>query len=126
MDKINDLFFSVQNRDPLDVLLQTLAMSALAILVIWLCQVLWFRYLRKAHPREPVDVLYQLAMLRSLITYIFLLAVLFFFAIKINGLHTFRWSDPDFYLALLPFLLTFLIPVLLYIVGYSRLMKLIK
>lgn len=126
MDIIHDLFFSVQNRDPLDLLLQFLALAAVAFLVIWLCQLIWFRVLRKSHPGEPVDIIYQLAMLRSLVTYLFLVAVLFFFMIRINGLHTFRWSDPGFYLALLPFLLIFLIPVLLYFVRYSRLMKLIK
>ncbi|MFA0960220.1 hypothetical protein AB9P05_00280 [Roseivirga sp. BDSF3-8] len=126
MNDIIQFLFSVNNREPLDILLQTLALAAIAVIVIWLAQLVWFRTLRNSHPGEPVDVLYNLALLRSLVSYMILLAVFFFFMIKINGLHAFRWSEPAFYLAMLPLLIVFLIPLLVYLIRYSRLMNLIK
>lgn len=126
MDTLRELYFGLNNTDPVDLLLQTLVLVGTALLLIWLARIVWFRALRSNHPGEPVDILYQIAVLRSHITFMFLFAVYFFFLIKVNGLHAFRWSSGAFYLGLLPVILMFLIPLVLYFVRYNRLMNLLK
>lgn len=126
MDTVKDLFFNINNTSPVDLLLQTLVLIGASLLVIWLARVFWFRSLRSSHPSEPVDVLYHIAVLRSYITFMVVFAIYFFFLIKLNGLHAFRWSDGSFYLGLLPVILMFILPLVLYFVRYSRLIKLLK
>ena len=126
MKQIIDLIFLVERPSPVELVLQLLILGLLSMLILWLAMIFWSRILRKANTKEPIDVSMKLSYMRSLLTYLFCFVIYFFFLIRVNGLHAFYWDRPEFYLAMAPRILIFLVLIAFFVNQYNKLLKLLK
>lgn len=120
-------FFGLQYADTTELLLRVLLLIAVSAVIIWLIYLLVAKLIPpKPQRRIHRDHFLRLSFLSSLTIFLLIFNVYIFFLIKLNGLHSFYWLQPRFYLNILPQLIILLGLILLYFANYSFFTKSLK
>lgn len=126
MDIFKDYFLGLDYLGPLQISLRLLCLFAIAGLLLWLLWLGIYALEMRKSKRLHADVLRPLSLFKALIAFMVLYAVYFFFLIKVNGLHVFRWTFMPFYTGISPQLLLFVTAMILFFASYGRFTKKFK
>ena len=124
MGLISDLLFSVTYSGVYNLLLKIIVLFMVSIILFWLVNLIIAKVYKKVKIHR--DYFLMLNFITSLVICFFVYNLYLFFYIKLVGIHTFEWTNPYFYLAILNHILLYIIAIILYVVYYTRFVKILK
>ena len=107
-----------------DISRESLMGQVLYLFVIWIIQLIIIK-LGKKHLVKREELL-KISLLISLVVYFVFLSIYFGLIINYNGIHQFRWTEPKFYLGILPLIITYIAIITVYIITSVRFNKPLK
>jgi len=98
---------------------------AISALLLYLIQFILTKLLfKKSEQRKEINI--KLAFLWSMVIYILLFNVYWYFLVFLNGVDAFNWSTPSFYLGILAQILIFVGVVVYFFIKSAALTKIIN
>ena len=123
MEFFKDLFFKVDYTNVPFVLSRIAIFGVLSMAIIWL---LWTILSKKMYVRNeklPKEYKLKLAFIWSLIFYYLVFNIYLFFFFKRNGMDSFQWNNPKFYLEISSHLICIIAVIILFLVKQHQLTK---
>ena len=124
METLNNLFWGIVFISFLETIIKTIFLLLLSFLIIWLIQLITVK-LVKRHKVKREELL-KITFLTSLVAYFLFFSIYLGLLIRHNGLHTFQWAEPGFYLGIIPVIVTFLAVSSIFIFATVRFNKPLK
>lgn len=122
--------FLFEFATPIGLLWRFLAIIGISVFILWLFITVYMHYFYKEE-KQPFTLTWKFSFLKSIIFYVLLFSVYFFFLIKINGIHWFDWMKfplnlNNIYFLISPEILIFLGAIALFYYQKFQINKLIK
>lgn len=128
MEYLKDVFFNLSYTE-MGLVAQRIILFLLAsALVVWLLWMAIVKYLplgfmpnskaiaknRKLHLTREAKI--KFSFLLALAGYIVVFSIFLYHVIKQNGLHSFRWSETEFYFGILPHILSLITAIVTFLI----------
>lgn len=120
--RIENLFSLIIN----DLNLFYIKLFLIPTLVFFILYLIYMINLKFTKPKDSIIISSKVALLNSILQIIFIYNIIFFFIIKYNGLFVFKWSNNNYRSNILFMLLPFILPYLILILLYFRTEKNIR
>jgi len=126
MEFLIDLFFKLDYTNLPFVLTRIIVFVLSSALIIWALWAILSKQMYKKNDKLPKEYKLKLAFIWSLIFYYVIFSIYLFFFFKRNGIESFHWSNPKFYLEVSGHLISIIASILVFLISQFRLANSIK
>ena len=126
MEFSTDLFFKVDDTSLSLVLYRIVVFVLLSAAIIWLLWAFLSKKMYQKNDKLPKEYKLKLTFIWSLTGYFVIFSVYLFFFFKRNGIDSFHWSDPKFYLGIAAHLICIVAAIVLYLIIQFQLANSLK
>ena len=126
MEFLIDLFFKTDYTNLPFVFGRTAVFVLLSIAIIWLLWTFLSKRMYQKNDRLPKEYKLKLAFMWSLIFYYVIFSIYLFFFFKRNGIDSFQWENPKFYLEISSHLISIIAAIVWYLFKQYQLTKELK
>ncbi len=126
MEFLIDLFFKTDYTNLPFVLCRIAVFIVLSIVIIWLLWTILSKTMYKKNERLPNEYKLKLTFIWSLIFYYVIFSIYLFFFFKRNGIDSFNWGNPKFYLEISSHIISIIAAIIMYLLKQFQLTKEIK
>lgn len=126
MEFLIDLFFKIDYTNLPFVLGRIVIFVVLSIAIIWLLWTILSKKMYVKNEKLPKEYKLKLAFIWSLIFYYVIFSIYLFFFFKRNGIDSFHWGNPKFYLEISSHLISIIAAIVLYLFTQYQLTKEVK
>jgi len=102
------------------------AFLGISIVIIWLLWTILSKKMYQKNSKLPKEFKLKLALIWSLIFYYVIFSIYLFFFFKRNGIDSFHWSDPKFYLNISGHIISIIASIIWYLWKQFQLAKELK
>jgi hypothetical protein len=115
MEFLIDLLFKTDYTDLPFVLIRIAVFIVLSVAIIWLLWTILSKKMFIKNDRLPKEYKMKLTFIWSLIFYYMIFSIYLFFFFKRNGIDSFQWGNPKFYLEISSHLICIISAIVLYL-----------
>lgn len=126
MDFLIDLFFKTDYTNLSFVLERIVVFVLFSAAIIWMLWVILSKQMYKKNETLPKEYKIKLAFIWSLIGYYVIFSIYLFFFFKRNGIDSFHWSNPKFYLEISGHLISIIASILCFLISQFKLANSLK
>jgi hypothetical protein len=126
MEFLIDLFFKTDYTNFPFVLGRIAIFVLLSAFIIWLLWAILSKVMYKKNETLPKEYQLKLAFIWSLVFYYVIFSIYLFFFFKRNGIDSFHWSNPRFYLEISGHLISIIAAILCFLISQFKLTNSIK
>ena len=126
MEFLLDLLFRIDYTNIPFVLSRIVIFVAVSLIIIWLLWILLSKIMYIKNNKLPKEYKLKLTFIWSLIFYYVFFSFYLFFFFKRNGIDSFNWGDPKFYLAISSHLISIIASIVFYLFKQYQLTKELK
>ncbi|MDR2971946.1 MAG: hypothetical protein LBU83_08470 [Bacteroidales bacterium] len=126
MEFLIDLFFKTDYTNLPFVFGRIAVFVLLSMAIIWLLWTILSKRMYVKNEKLPKEYKLKLAFMWSLIFYYVIFSIYLFFFFKRNGIDSFHWENPKFYLAISSHLISIIASIIIFIVTQFQLSTSIK
>ena len=126
MEFLMDLFFKTDYTNLPFVFGRVAVFILLSIVIIWILWALLSKKMYQKNDKLPKEYKLKLTFIWSLIFYYVIFSIYLFFFFKRNGMDSFQWGNPKFYLEISSHLISIVAAIILYLFKQFQLTKELK
>lgn len=126
METINQFLFDLTGQTTyVDIFIKSLLFITISVVLIYSLFFLLTKILyRKINLHR--DNAIRLSLLWAFVAFFFIINIYFFFLVRHNGVESFLWQKPTFYLLLFPFMMIYLGTIIVFVILYNQSNKKLK
>jgi hypothetical protein len=126
MEFISDLLYKVDYTNLPFVLTRIAVFLLFSAVIIWILWAILSKTMYKKNEKLPKEYKLKLAFVWALIWYYVIFSFYLFFFFKRNGIDSFQWGNPKFYLEISSHLISIIASIVLYLFKQFQLAKELK
>jgi len=126
MEFLIDLFFKTDYTNLSFVFGRIALFVLLSIIIIWILWAILSKWMYVKNNKLPKEYKLKLAFVWSLIFYYVIFSAYLFWFFKRNGIDSFHWGNPKFYLEISSHLISIIAAIIIYLIKQFQLANSIK